>query len=142
MKRKHQTEKNNNYEYWKDPRLDDEGTYDYLVEELPRDSIKWEWYNYKCQSCGKDHRLNLFSSHYFYCWDGWDSMDYTECWRCVLKGKVYSLKRKTIRKVTCKMQIYKDYHGCIKKLKDNNVKITPELKRRILKIYLDARKQP
>lgn len=24
-------------EYWKDPRLDDEGTYDYLVEELPND---------------------------------------------------------------------------------------------------------
>jgi len=53
FKRKHQIEEQENYEYWKDPRLDDEGTYDYLAEELPSDSVEWEWYYCKCESCGK-----------------------------------------------------------------------------------------
>jgi hypothetical protein len=77
--------------WWNDPRLDDEGTYDYLVEELPDNSSKWSWYLTKCDDCGKERRLNLTDTSYFYCWDGWDSMSYTTCWRCYLKCKVRSI---------------------------------------------------
>ena len=76
--------------WWQDPRLDDEGTYDYLVEELPRDRSEWSWYYTKCDDCGKYHRLNVTDSHYFYCWDGWDSMSYTTCWKCRVKSIVRS----------------------------------------------------
>lgn len=110
--------------YWKDPRLDDEGTYDYLVEELPSDTAKWQWYYQKCDSCGKHHRLNFESTHYFYCWDGWDSLDYTECWRCRLKDKAYAIKAKIKRKIKAR----KEYYSWIKHFKEKGVEITEELK--------------
>lgn len=84
-------------EWWKDPRLDDEGTYDYLVEELPSDNSKWSWYLSRCDDCGKEIRWHRTDYHYFYCWDGWDSMDYTTCWRChiksVIKSKISKIKK-------------------------------------------------
>ena len=76
--------------WWKDPRLDDEGTYDYLAEELPENHSEWSRYPSKCGDCGKEHRLNITHYSYFYCWDGWDSMDYTVCWKCHLKSVVKS----------------------------------------------------
>jgi hypothetical protein len=88
-----QQEENSNW--WKDPRLDDEGTYDYLAEELPSDNSRWSWYYAKCDDCGKYHKLNVTDSHYFYCWDGWDSMSYTTCWRC----RMVSITKSSIRKV-------------------------------------------
>ena len=116
FKRKQQIEEQSNYEYWKDPRLDDEGTYDYLVEDLPGDTAKWEWYYTKCNSCGKYHKLNFVQNHYFYCWDGWDGMDYTECWKCVLKNKLHSLKRKTIGKLKKRIAKYREYRNDIKSI--------------------------
>ena len=107
-------------EYWKDPRLDDEGTYDYLVEELPTDTQKWQWWHEKCESCGKYHNLNFVSTHYFYCWDGWDSMSYTECWRCKLKSKICGIKTKIKRKI----KQHKEYRKWIKLLKNKGVPIT------------------
>lgn len=83
--------------WWKDPRLDDEGTYDYLVEELPQDNSVWSWYPSKCDDCGKERRLNRTDSHYFYCWDGWDSMEYTTCWKCHLKSVIRSIMSKIKR---------------------------------------------
>lgn len=74
--------------WWKDPRLDDEGTYDYLVEELPQDTSLWSRYPVNCDDCGKERRLHVTHSHYFYCWDGWDCMDYTVCWQCYLKSAI------------------------------------------------------
>ena len=84
-------------EWWKDPRLDDEGTYDYLVEELPGDKSEWSWYPRTCDECGKERKLHRTDSHYFYCWDGWDSMSYTTCWKCylklILKSKLSKIKK-------------------------------------------------
>ena len=99
FKQKHIEDPDSNYEYWKDPRLDDEGTYDYLVEELPSDMAKWQWYYQKCNSCGKYHRFNFESTHYFYCYDGWDSMTYTECWKCKLKAKIYHIRANLKKKI-------------------------------------------
>ena len=89
--------------WWKDPRLDDEGTYDYLVEELPSDNSRWSWYLYKCDDCGKYHRYNRTDSHYFYCWDGWDSMSYTTCWKCYIKS--------IIRSSIIKIKKFIQHHG-------------------------------
>jgi len=77
---------------WKDimsdNRLDDEGTYDYLVEELPENhSTKYfSWEKVRCESCGKRRHFYVVHYSYFYCWDGYDYMDYTECQRCILRG--------------------------------------------------------
>lgn len=96
--------------WWQDPRLDDEGNYDYLVNELPQDKAHWSrWYS-KCDSCGKYHRLNFVSEHYFYCYDGYDSMSYTECWKCVLKDKVYHIKRKIKKCITTIKYAFKLYN--------------------------------
>lgn len=89
--------------WWKDPRLDDEGTYDYLVEELPSDNSRWSWYYTKCDDCGKYHRYNRTDSHYFYCWDGWDSMSYTTCWKCYIKS--------IIRSSMLKIKKFIQHHG-------------------------------
>ena len=88
-------------DWWKDPRLDDEGTYDYLAEKLPEDNAKWEFdkYAYKCDRCGKERHLLFRATHYFYCWDGWDSMDYADCWVCRLKIGVRSFKDKIKKRV-------------------------------------------
>jgi phage terminase large subunit GpA-like protein len=117
-------------EYWKDPRLDDEGTYDYLVEELPSDTAKWQWYYQKCDSCGKEHRLNFESTHYFYCYDGWDSISYSECWKCRLKDKIYAIKARVKRKIKAQ----KEYRKWVNQLKEKGVEITEELKQTIRKI--------
>lgn len=117
-------------EYWKDPRLDDEGTYDYLVEELPSDTAQWVWYYRKCDSCGKYHRLNFYSVHYFYCWDGWDSLDYADCWKCRLKSKVYSIKSKFKKKI----RQHKEYRKWIKQFEQKGIPITKELKETTKKI--------
>lgn len=124
FKRKHQIEEQENYEYWKDPRLDDEGTYDYLAEELPSDSVEWEWYYCKCESCGKYHRLNVCSTHCFYCWSGWDSMTYVECWKCRLKDKIHAIKAKFKRKLKAR----KAYYNWVKQCKACGVKITADVK--------------
>lgn len=114
--------------WWQDPRLDDEGTYDYLVEELPGDTAKWQWYYQKCDSCGKYHRLNFDSTHHFYCYDGWDSMSYVECWRCRIKFKLHSIKAKLKKKIFKKIERSRDYRRLMHTLKANNVPITKELK--------------
>lgn len=85
--------------WWNDPRLDNEGTYDYLVEELPENSSKWHWYLDKCDDCGKQRRLHRTDTGYFYCWDGWDSMSYNTCWLCHLKDIVRSSISKTKKKM-------------------------------------------
>lgn len=117
-------------EYWKDPRLDDEGTYDYLIEDLPSDTAKWQWYYQKCDACGKYHRLNFESTHYFYCYDGWDSISYSECWKCRLRDKVYAIKAKIKRE----RKAHKEYREWIKQLKEKGVEITKEEKQTIRKI--------
>lgn len=89
--------------WWKNPVLqgedNDYGQYDYLIEELPHDEARWEWLYIKCDSCGKYHRLNFYSNHYFYTYDGWDSFDYTDCWECRFKDKVWSIKNKIKKEI-------------------------------------------
>ena len=96
-------------DWWKDPRLDDEGTYDYLVEELPEDHAAWELNRYgsKCDSCGKERSLLFRATHYFYCWDGWDSMDSTECWQCMVKRQICTVKNRIRKRIEKKINVIK-----------------------------------
>lgn len=117
--------------WWKNPVLqgpeNDYGDYDYLIEELPSDSVQWELGKYasRCNSCGKERRLLLRSKSYFYTLDGYDYMDYDECWVCHLKGKLWSIKNKIKKKIkivisalelTCKSQTgsFKYYYNIVK----------------------------
>ena len=89
--------------WWKNPVLqgedNDYGQYDYLIEELPHDEANWEWHYRKCDTCGKYHRLNFYSNHYFYTYDGWDSFDYADCWKCRFNDKVWSIKNKIKKEI-------------------------------------------
>lgn len=94
-------------EYWKDPRIDDEGNYDYLVEELPSDTQKWQWYYQRC-----------------------DSMSYTECWRCKLKCKIHGIKAKIKKKIKQR----KTYNDWMKLYKAENIPMTKEVKEAIKRL--------
>lgn len=90
--------------WWQNPLFgtdDDEGAYDFYAEELPQDTSKWYWHQSKCDDCGKQRKLHRTDYHYFYCWDGWDSMDYTMCWKChiksVIKSKISKIKKNILR---------------------------------------------
>jgi len=100
--------------WWKSPVLqgpeNDYGDYDYLINELPNDYVKWSFdkkYKWKCDSCGKDSHLLLRSAHYFYTMDGYDSMDYAECWKCRLKSNIYSIKYKIKKAIKVKIATIK-----------------------------------
>lgn len=97
--------------WYEDPRLDDEGNYDYYAEPLPEDYAKWELSRcaWKCDDCGKERHLAFETKHYFYCWDGWDSLGHRSCWLCMLKLMLQTFKWK-LGKV-----IYDNYElHCIK----------------------------
>ena len=91
--------------WWKNPVLqgpeNDYGDYDYLIEELPSNSVEWSFSKHasKCDSCGKESHLLLKSTSYFYTLDGYDYIGYDECWKCRLKEKVWSIKNKIKREV-------------------------------------------
>ena len=91
--------------WWKNPVLqgpeNDYGDYDYLINELPESYVKWNLSKYtsKCDSCGKYRHLMLRSASYFHTLDGYDSMDYDECWVCRLKSNIHNVKWKIKHKV-------------------------------------------
>ncbi len=101
-------------DWWKNPVLqgpeNDYGDYDYLIEELPQDSVKWNLSRYtsKCDSCGKERHLLLRSAHHFYTLDGYDCMDYNECWKCRLKAKVWSIKHRIKNRIKKEIELVKD----------------------------------
>ena len=89
----------------------DYGDYDYLIEELPQDYAKWEFdrkYAWKCDTCGKDSHLLFRSEHFFYCWDGWDSMSSSECWKCRLKGNIRHYKWKIKHAIKIRIRAFKE----------------------------------
>ena len=110
-----------------DPRLDDEGTYDYLVEQLPEDSIEHVYYYAQCETCGKFHRYNTYHTKWFYCWDGADYLSYVECWRCAK----WPLQR--LAKVTIKTGLH-SMHMAVLQAKAKISKIVGKIKKNIRKI--------
>ena len=68
------------------------GDYDYLVNQLPSNVAKWRLSRYasSCDQCKRYRHLYFESRQFFYTLDGYDSLDYNECWVCAIKGKVRS----------------------------------------------------
>ena len=102
-------------DWWKSPLLqgDDNmyGEYDYLIEEIPNDVCKWEFGKRKCTSCGKERYLHFYSEHYFRTMDGYDSLYYYDCWVCMLRDKIHSIKRKIslkVKTVEMAIELYRD----------------------------------
>lgn len=87
--------------WWRIPATQDAeyDEYDYYYTKLPKDEANWEWYYRKCDACGKYHRLNFYSNHYFYTYDDWDSFDYADCWKCRFENKVWGIKNKIKKEI-------------------------------------------
>lgn len=114
-------------EYWKDPRLDDEGTYDYYACDKPDNKQYKCWSTCKCDDCGKEPRFKRYGEMwhaYWYCWDGWDGDSGFVCWKCLLKSKIYSSKLNFKKRI----KQYKEYRKFINHFKKNNIPVTKELK--------------
>lgn len=75
----------------------DYGDYDYLANDKPADYHGRRVRDCRCDSCGKEVRVGFESCHYFYTYDGWDSMSYIECSRCYSGSAINKLKAKIRR---------------------------------------------
>lgn len=86
----------------------DYGDYDYLIEDIPDNTHEWVHYECRCDECGKYRRHAIRDVAYFHTMDGYDYMDYTVCWRCVAKQKIYAAMkkfRKSVKKVDRKSKM-------------------------------------
>lgn len=83
--------------WWKNPVLQGEencyGQYDYMASPIPKNTHEWIKGECHCDSCGKYRHLSVRDTSYFYTLDGFDYLDYTECWLCQLAIKVRRLKK-------------------------------------------------
>lgn len=97
--------------WWKSPVLqgdeNDYGDYDYLIEELPKNTREWSTWGYKCSECGKWHKLNVVYTGYFYTLDGWDSENTEVCWLCEMKSIIGKPFHKMKRKIKKEMEAHK-----------------------------------
>lgn len=111
--------------WWKSPVLqgddNDYGDYDYLIEEIPESYCRWE-FSKTAWGDDKGHYSHLHKvwCNYFRTMDGYDSVDGSDCWRCVLKDKIKLIPRKFKRKFKAtkwKMKIFiKTFQMCYKRL--------------------------
>ena len=125
-------------DWWKAPVLqgeeNDYGQYDYMIEEIPSNTIKWSWWSEKCDECRKEHRLNLVYTGYFRTLDGWDSMESCECWVCFLKRKVKQPFKALKKKIDKCQYVRKEMRRYAKQLKQCGVQFTYERRQRYKKI--------
>lgn len=105
----------------------DYGNYDYMIEEIPQNSAKWDLsrYKWKCDDCGKDRHLRFVTEEYFHTLDGWDCLSYATCWRCAIKNwivgtrfcLIYNMHRR-IKAIKDAIKLYKtsgdkhSFHDC------------------------------
>ena len=98
--------------WWKSPVLqgeeNDYGAYDYMIEEIPKNSREWSTWGYKCSECGKWHKLNVVYTEYFYTLDGWDSLSTEVCWLCEMKSIIGKPLRKMKRTVNRAHRVVKE----------------------------------
>lgn len=100
--------KDGKYDWWKNPMLDDEGTYDYFVEEVPDSYCRWEFSKIAWEDDqGHPSHLRKIWCNYFRTMDGYDSIEGSDCWRCVLKDTIRILPRKIKRCFKNKIKIIK-----------------------------------
>lgn len=100
--------------WWKAPILqgeeNDYGTYDYLIEEIPESYCRWEFSKIAWEdSQGHPSHLRKVWCNYFRTMDGYDSMDGSDCWRCVLKDTIKLIPRKTKRRIKTKKREVEEF---------------------------------
>lgn len=99
--------------WWKSPVLqgpeNDYGDYDYLIEDIPHNTAKWELskYKWKCDDCGKENHLLFRMTDYFSTLDGYDSSSWDTCWKCLVKEKIRSTKYGISVKIHKQKEMYK-----------------------------------
>lgn len=128
--------------WWKSPVLqgpeNDYGDYDYLIEDIPDNSIEWSRYRHKCDECGKERNLTLIYTACFRTMDGWDSMESYECWRCYLKRKIKApfkaLKKKITGVITSKLSPRSEYYEMKAICEQNGRTLTKDLKKKLKNI--------
>ena len=126
--------------WWKSPVLqgpeNDYGDYDYLIEDIPRNSVKWSKWERTCGECGKTHMWNLCYTHCFRTMDGWDSIDHYECWLCYVKRKLAEPFRKIKNKTSKFICLRKDLRDDIKLYEQTTgQKMPKEIKSALKRIY-------
>lgn len=126
-------------DWWKSPVLqgeeNDYGDYDYLIEEIPKSYYRWEFSKIAWEDDhGHPSHLRKVWCNYFRTMDGYDSVDGSDCWRCVLKDKIKLIPRKFKRKIKTKKgeieTFIKDFKICYKYL---NLKESFEIARKLSK---------
>ena len=127
-------------DWWKSPMLqgpeNDYGDYDYLIEEIPNDSVKWSKWEEQCGECGKTHLWNLRYTHYFRTMDGWDSIDHHECWKCYAKRKSKEPFRKAVKKIRKFLYVKKElYKICRLYKKSTGKRMSKDYKDTFKRIY-------
>ena len=100
-------------DWWKAPVLqgpeNDYGDYDYLIEEIPTSSMKWELSKetWKCDDCGKYSHLTLTATDYFRTLDGYDSISWTTCWKCAIKNRIFNFRFHVKYTIVRKIKVFK-----------------------------------
>lgn len=101
-------------DWWKSPVLqgpeNDYGEYDYLIEEIPSNTQRWDIskYRWTCNDCGKTSHITYNISQYFRTLDGYDSLDYCTCWRCEIKHRILSPMYRVKRKFKSYIDAFQD----------------------------------
>ena len=112
-------------DWWEAPILQGEeneyGDYDYLIEEIPESYCRWEFSKIAWEDDnGHSSHLRKVWCNYFRTMDGYDSMDGSDCWRCVLKDTIKLIPRKFQRKAKTKKKeietFIKTFQVCYKRL--------------------------
>ena len=129
--------------WWKSPVLqgddNDYGQYDYLIEEIPNNTAKWDWYRQNCDECGKEHRLNITYTGYFRTMDGWDSMDSCECLLCYLKERIkrpFRVCKKNVKVYFYVKNRIREYNMLFKKC--TGKPLTKEKKKLLSKLFSET----
>ena len=82
----------------------------------------------------RGNRWNKVDTHYFYCYDGWDSMSYSECWKCRFKTTVHGIIRKMKKKLDPKWKARCEYKKWLEIVKKNGKKLSKDDRARLWRI--------
>lgn len=101
-------------DWWKSPILqgeeNDYGEYDHLIEEVPESYCRWEFSKIAWEDDqGHPSHLRKVWCNYFRTMDGYDCMDGSDCWRCILKDTIRIIPRKIKRKIKTKKREVEEF---------------------------------
>ena len=104
----------NSKDWWKSPILqgeeNDYGEYDHLIEEVPESYCRWEFSKIAWEDDnGHPSHLRKVWCNYFRTMDGYDCVDGSDCWRCILKDTIRIIPRKIKRKIKTKKREVEEF---------------------------------